>query len=221
LITRDIARMDHDVLESFAVRDLLAMCRKAAAIFMSAELPVGDVKQSFDDYVRDLSATTGMPHAYCRANAKKIHRAFDEMDRIVAGLTRGFDLAILDRGYGEDDGRMLAWFREARVFGAVLPSNSPGVHSLWAPAVALEDPDRAETRSRGAVDATADDSSVHRGRVSARSVRLLPDGSRWSVGTASRRRSGNAVRRYLDDARVGGRSSDRVAWAGLFQGHPR
>src|SRR6476620_4883979 len=140
LITREVSRMDHDVLESFAVRDLLAMCRKAAAIFMSAELPVGDVKQSFDDYVRDLSATTGMPHAYCRANAKKIHRTFDEMDRIVAGLTRGFDLAILDRGYGEDDGRMLAWFREARVFGAVLPSNSPGVHSLWAPAVALKTP---------------------------------------------------------------------------------
>ena len=35
---------------------------------------------------------------------------------------------------------MLSWFREARVFGAVLPSNSPGVHSLWAPAVALKTP---------------------------------------------------------------------------------
>ena len=64
----------------------------------------------------------------------------DEMDVILAGLTRGFDLSILDRGYGDDDGRTLSWFREARVFGAVLPSNSPGVHSLWAPAVALKTP---------------------------------------------------------------------------------
>ena len=140
LITRDVARMDHDVLEQFTVRELLGLCRKAAEIFMSAELTVGDAKQGFEDYVRDLSATTGMPHAYCRANAKKIHRTLDEMDRIVAGLTRGFDLSILDRGYGDDDGRTLAWFREARVFGAVLPSNSPGVHSLWAPAVALKTP---------------------------------------------------------------------------------
>ena len=145
LITRDIARMDHDVLEQFTVRELLGLSRKAADIFMSAELTVGDAtvgdaKQGFDDYVRDLSATTGMPHAYGRENAKKIHRTLDEMDRIIAGLTRGFDLSILDRGYGDDDGRMLAWFREARVFGAVLPSNSPGVHSLWAPAVALKTP---------------------------------------------------------------------------------
>src|SRR4051794_9639481 len=67
LITRDLARVEHDVLEPFTMRELLAMCRKAAELFVSAELPVGDAKeggQSFDDYVRDLSATTGMPHSY-------------------------------------------------------------------------------------------------------------------------------------------------------------
>ena len=140
LIARDVGRMDYDVLESFSMRELLAMCRRAGELFMSAELPVGDAGQSFEDYVRDLSATTGMPYAYCRSNAEKIRRVLDEMERIVAGLTRGFDLSILDRGYGDDDGRTLSWFRAARVFGAVLPSNSPGVHSLWAPAVALKTP---------------------------------------------------------------------------------
>jgi hypothetical protein len=140
LITRDVARMDHDVLDAFTMRELLGLCSAAAGLFMTAELPVGEGKQSFDDYVCDLSATTGMPQTYCRTNARKIHRVLDEMDAVVAGLTRGFDLSILDRGWGDDDGRMLSWFREARVFGAVLPSNSPGVHSLWAPAVALKTP---------------------------------------------------------------------------------
>lgn len=140
LIGRDVARMDHDVLESFTMRELIAMCRRAAGLFMTAELPVGDATQSFDDYVHHLSATTGMPHTYCRGNAQKIHRVLDEIDRVLAGLTRGFDLSILDRGYGDDDGRTLSWFREARTFGAVLPSNSPGVHSLWVPAVALKTP---------------------------------------------------------------------------------
>lgn len=140
LIGRDIARMDRDVLESFSMRELIAACRRAAELFMTAELPVGDAKQSFDDYVRHLSATTGMPHTYCHSNAKKIHRVLDEIDRVIAGLTRGFDLSILDRGYGDDDGRTLSWFRDARTFGAVLPSNSPGVHSLWVPAVGLKTP---------------------------------------------------------------------------------
>lgn len=140
LISRDVHRWDFDVLDQFTVRELLAMCKKAAELFMSGALPVGDATQSFDDYVRQLSATTGMPYTYCRSNAKKIHRVLDEMDTVLAGLTRGFDLSILDKGYGSDDGRTLSWFREAKVFGAVLPSNSPGVHSLWIPAMAMKTP---------------------------------------------------------------------------------
>lgn len=35
---------------------------------------------------------------------------------------------------------MLSFYRAGRVFGAVLPSNSPGVHGLWVPAVALKAP---------------------------------------------------------------------------------
>lgn len=140
LISRDIGRMNHDVLEQFRMRDLLAICKKAASHFMTSNLPLGDTIQSFDDYIRQLSATTGMPQALCRGNAKKIHRVLDEMDVIVAGLTRGFDLSILDRGFGSDEGRMLSYFREAKVFGAVLPSNSPGVHGLWIPAIALKTP---------------------------------------------------------------------------------
>lgn len=140
LIRRDIKQMRYDVLESFKVSELLAIAKRAAKLFMTATLSVGDEKQTFDDYLRILSATTGMPVSYCRNNAAKLHRVLDEMDLIVAGLTRGFDLSILDQGFGSDDGRMLSWFREARVFGAVLPSNSPGVHSLWLPAFALKTP---------------------------------------------------------------------------------
>jgi acyl-CoA reductase-like NAD-dependent aldehyde dehydrogenase len=140
LISRDVHRWDADVLEQFTVRELIAMCKRAADLLMTGTLPVGDAKQTFDDYVKSLSATTGMPYSYCRLNAKKIHRVLDEMDTILAGLTRGFDLSILDKGFGSDEGRTLSWFREARTFGAVLPSNSPGVHSLWIPAIAMKTP---------------------------------------------------------------------------------
>lgn len=140
LIRRDINRLNHNVLDAFPVRELLAIAKKAAHHFLHSSLPIGDQTQSFDDYVRHLSATTGMPFSYCRGNAAKIHRVMDELDVIVAGLTRGFDLSILDQGYGDDHGRMLSWYREAKTFGAVLPSNSPGVHSLWIPAFALKTP---------------------------------------------------------------------------------
>jgi aldehyde dehydrogenase family protein len=140
LVTRDIHNWDDDILTGFTVAELIAISKKAADIFLNGSVSVGDQSQSFEQYVEQLSATTGMPYSYCRGNAKKIYRVMAEMDVILAGLTRGFDLSILDRGFGSDDGRTLSWFREARTFGAVLPSNSPGVHSLWIPAIALKTP---------------------------------------------------------------------------------
>jgi len=149
MVVRDIGRMDDTVLERFTVAQLIKICGRAARRFMEGVLPVGEGKQSFDDYVTQLSATTGMPVTYCRANADKIRRVMAEMGTIIAGLTRGFDLSILDRGFGPSPqpsptGRggagTLSFYREGRIFGAVLPSNSPGVHGLWIPAIALKAP---------------------------------------------------------------------------------
>lgn len=146
LLARDVRRMraeTADVLERFTVAELIELCRRAAELFVSAELPLGDPagpRQTPEDYVRQLSATTGMPVACCRSNARKIHRVLAEMDQVLAGLLRGLDFAILDRSFGAPAGHMVSFRRAARVFGAVLPSNSPGVHSLWIPAVALKTP---------------------------------------------------------------------------------
>ncbi|MBX3394677.1 MAG: aldehyde dehydrogenase [Phycisphaerae bacterium] len=140
MLSRDIACMDHGVLDAFSVTALMDMTRRAGDLFMTADLPLGDGKQSFDDYITQLSATTGMPISYCRSNAGKIHRMFAEIDTVVKGLTRGFPLEILDTGHGQVAGHTLSFFRVANCLGAVLPSNSPGVHSLWIPAIALKTP---------------------------------------------------------------------------------
>ena len=53
--------------------------------------------------------------------------------------TRGLDLNILTKGYGiEDRGVVLSYQAQAAVLGAVLPSNSPGVHTLWLPVIPLQ-----------------------------------------------------------------------------------
>ena len=59
---------------------------------------------------------------------------------MLAGLTRGLDLSVLDAGYGTVRGQMLSFFPRTDALGVVLPSNSPGVHSLWAPATVLKMP---------------------------------------------------------------------------------
>ncbi len=143
MVARDIQRMDQEALEGLTIEQLLDICKKAACLFATEALPLGTAEQSFDDYLAQVSGTTGMPVGYCRRNADKIHKVLDEMEMILRGLAHGFDLSILDRGYGTSGGPGapgLSFYRQGRLLGAVLPSNSPGVHGLWIPAVALKAP---------------------------------------------------------------------------------
>jgi acyl-CoA reductase-like NAD-dependent aldehyde dehydrogenase len=142
LIRRDLRDQEsaRAALAAFTTQQLLVMCKQAAEYFMTDRLPLGDTTQSADDYVRQLSATTGMPHVLARKNMKKIYGAMAELESVIAGLTRGLDPKILDAGYGMHEGHSVSFFPRTQSLGVILPSNSPGVHSLWIPAVALKIP---------------------------------------------------------------------------------
>ena len=138
LIRRDLLdqRTPCETLSALSTPELIAISRGAADIFLNDALPLGDTSQTPDDYVRQLAATTGMPHVLARRNMKKIHAALSEMEKVITGLTRGVPFDVLDRGFGEG----LSFFPRTESMGIVLPSNSPGVHSLWTPAFALKIP---------------------------------------------------------------------------------
>lgn len=119
---------------------LLEICAQTAGHFLNDTLPLGDIDQSPDDYVRQLSATTGMPHVLVRRNMQKIAGVMTEMATVLRGLTRGLDLSLLDAGHGQHAGHAISFYPRTQSLGVVLPSNSPGVHSLWVPAIALKMP---------------------------------------------------------------------------------
>ncbi len=125
-------------LEAFTVGQLIDICHRAADSFMKDTLPVGDEAQAPDDYVRQLSATTGLPHVLVRRNMEKIRGVLAGIETVMDGLTRGLDLTVLDKGVGETGGHALSFIQRTPTLGVVLPSNSPGVHSLWVPAIALK-----------------------------------------------------------------------------------
>ncbi len=113
--------------------------KKAADLYEHATLPMGDGTQSPDDFVHQQSASTGLPEHMCRANMAKNSFVLQNMDQILDCLTRGLDLNILTRGYGtESRGVVVSYQAQSPVLGAVLPSNSPGVHTLWLPAIPLQ-----------------------------------------------------------------------------------
>jgi acyl-CoA reductase-like NAD-dependent aldehyde dehydrogenase len=68
----------------------------------------------------------------------KIAAAMTQLPDILDGLTGGLDLSTLDAGFGRRDGHIVSYAPRGQSFGAVLPANSPGVHALWLPALALK-----------------------------------------------------------------------------------
>ena len=140
LIARDMRKgaRAREVLREVPTVELLGMVKKAAELFSSAELSLGDGSQTADEFVRQQSATTGLPEHMCRMNMEKLRYVLDHLDKILLSLTRGLDPTILSRGYGEEDGVMRSYQATTPVLGMVLPSNSPGVHSLWLPIIPLQ-----------------------------------------------------------------------------------
>jgi acyl-CoA reductase-like NAD-dependent aldehyde dehydrogenase len=142
LIRRDLReqKTSRQKLAALSTAELIEICRRAADHFLNDSLPLGDDAQTPEDYVRQISATTGMPHVLARRNMAKIHGVLAQAASVINGLTRNVDWEILDRGFGEIAGQSLSFYPRTESLGVVLPNNSPGVHSLWIPSVPLKIP---------------------------------------------------------------------------------
>ncbi|MDA0835812.1 MAG: aldehyde dehydrogenase family protein [Planctomycetota bacterium] len=133
------AKRARDVLRQIPIDDLIEMCKKAADHYLNGTLPLGNGTQSPEEFCRMQSATTGLPEHMCASNMKKNSFVLTHMREILDALTRGLPLDILSKGYGfEDRGVTVSYQANAPVLGMVLPSNSPGVHTLWMPVIPLQ-----------------------------------------------------------------------------------
>ena len=141
IIQRDMrkAHKARAALRQIPCETLVEMVGNAADIFMNDTVAIGDGQQSPEEFVHAQSASTGLPEHMCRANMDKNAFVLKNMREILDALTRGLDLEILTRGHGvESRGVTVSYQAQAPVLGAVLPSNSPGVHALWMPVIPLQ-----------------------------------------------------------------------------------
>src|SRR5437773_12233027 len=141
LIGRDMRKAGRarEILTEIPIADLIGMMKTAADLYLNESLPMGDGEQSPEDFARQQSASTGLPEHMCKANMSKNHFVLSNMERILDCHTRGLDLEILTRGYGmESRGVIVSYQAQSPVLGLVLPSNSPGVHTLWMPVIPMQ-----------------------------------------------------------------------------------
>ncbi len=144
ILRKDLARIGEAraALKKFSVADLIQISAKAGDLFLQGTLPLGDKghTQTRIEYIETLSATSGLPHVMVQRNMQKIHHAMTHVGVVLNGLTRGLDLLVIDRGYGQQSGAAVSFYPTTNALGLVMPSNSPAVNSLWLPAIALKTP---------------------------------------------------------------------------------
>jgi acyl-CoA reductase-like NAD-dependent aldehyde dehydrogenase len=141
MIKRDLRRADDAAkkLRALSSARLLEICKQAGKLFLEGDLPLneqGDT-QTADQYVATLSRTSGLPHVLVRRNMQKVFTVLDGMADILRGLMRGMDPAVVETGFGEHCGVPVYYAPTTSTLGVVLPSNSPGVNSIWIPSLAL------------------------------------------------------------------------------------
>ena len=140
IIQRDMRKGQRarDALREIPIDELITRVGKAGELYSDGNLPMGDGAQTPDEFVRAQSASTGLPERLCRANMKKNKFVLSEMRRILTSLTRGLDLEVLSKGFGDERGVPISYQAQSPVLGLVLPSNSPGVHTLWLPIIPMQ-----------------------------------------------------------------------------------
>ena len=140
MVQRDMrkAQRARDALRELSIDELIDRMARAGELYTSDTLPMGDGSQSPDEFVHAQSASTGLPEALCRANMQKNAFVLGEMRNVLTSLTRELPFDILSSGHGEERGVEVSYQAQSPVLGAVLPSNSPGVHTLWLPIIPLQ-----------------------------------------------------------------------------------
>lgn len=141
LLQRDMrkAPQAREALRAIPIDDLIERVKKAGELYLNATLPLGDGTQSPDEFAHMQSASTGLPEHMCKANMAKNFFVLSHMDQMLDALTRGLDLNILSNGYGmENRGVVVSYQAQSPAVGLVLPSNSPGVHTLWLPVIPMQ-----------------------------------------------------------------------------------
>ena len=105
MLTRDMRKASEarKILKQFSIEDLIAKVGKAADLFETQTLPLGNGTQTPDEFVMHQSASTGLPEHMCRSNMQKNCFVMRNMAEILECLTRGLPMDILSRGYGIED----------------------------------------------------------------------------------------------------------------------
>ena len=226
LIRRDLLLQGEKraTLQRIPYADLVAMAGRAAEHFLNDTLPLdpeSGTTQTPQEYVEQVSATTGAPFSNVRRNMLKVHGVLSKVEEVLAGLTRGLDLQRARRGLRPGQWADAQLLRPRRCDGRRAAEQLAGRAFAVGAGHRAEDAAGAQARQRRAVDAAAHDLRVGQGRRAGRRVCLLPDRPCRRQRDPALDRPRHGVRRCRLDQALEVERPRRSPRPGLQQGRDR
>lgn len=134
VLREDLADQEgpRSILRGYGTRDLIEISQHAATYFLKEALPAGDTFQTPQNYVDQVTATTGLPNTLVRRAMLAIHDVLSDMESVISGLSGGQSFSSLDAENG--------FAARGNALGVILTDPSPLLHCAWVPATALKMP---------------------------------------------------------------------------------
>jgi len=136
MVRHDARRVRADVLRELGP-DAVMQALQRAAEGLDAPLSLGGASLTPRALNHHTAASTGLPVAVVAHHLKALQQALREMPQALDTATSGLPLHLLAEPRGHHRGHAQRWLPRSPFLGGLLPSNSPGVHRVWLPALAL------------------------------------------------------------------------------------
>ena len=143
LLERDMRKAQHarDALRKIPCEELIERVKKAGELYLNGTLPLGDGQQSPDEFAQQQSATHRFAGAHVQGqHAEEFLRALAHGPNARRADARLAARRCLTKRLRRREPRRdrSAIRPSRRSLGLVLPSNSPGVHTLWLPVIPMQ-----------------------------------------------------------------------------------
>ncbi len=175
LIRRDLLdqRSARAALTKFSTAELVEICARAADYFLNDALPLDAMPQSPDDYVRQVSATTGLPHTLARRNMQKIRTMLAEMGQRPSRSDQKSRLGNSRSRVRRVRRTCTQFFPARRIARGCVAEQFSRCSFTVDSGVRVEDSADSETGRNRTMDAFPHHSGVDSGRCAARGIQFL------------------------------------------------
>jgi len=127
-------------LHKTPISRIIAIFKEASKIFRNKVPLTEDHALNIDECAKYITLATGMPITFTKNALEMLAWVMNHSDYVLEAMSPTEDLTVYDTFSCRRGHQKFGWVPRGRNLGVVVPSNHPGVNSIWMYALAMKYP---------------------------------------------------------------------------------